>query len=344
MKKVAVVLILISLASCKKDKPEPAQPETPVVVQPTQQRVFVLNEGKFQSENATISLYNVATAEVVKEYYQAQNGNAKLGDVAQSMTRTGDRYYIAVNNSKKIVVCDKDMKKITEITNLLSPRYILPVSDSKAYVTDLSSNSIHILDLASNTISGQIQCFGWTERLVKSGNEVFVLNEGVGKMYVINPSNDKITDSVVVGDYPASLELDKNGKLWVLTQGDSFNNKPGQLCKIDPTTRAIELKMPFTSADFPSALCLNKTKDTLLYLNNGVWRMPVTATTKPASAFIGAGTRMFYGLGVNPANYSIYVSDAIDFSQSSTIYIYDNAGNEKSFFKSGVNANSFYFE
>ncbi len=343
MKKAAALLFIVALVSCKKDKPEPAEPEVPVVVQPSQQRVFVVNEGKFGGGNATISLYNVATAEVSKEFYQAQNNNEKLGDVAQSMTRIGYKYYIVVNNSKKIVVCDKDMKKISEIVSPLSPRYILAVDDNKAYVTDMSAGSIHIVNLSSNTISGEITCKGWTEDLVKVGNEVFVLNETTGKMYVINTATDKITDSLFVGDTPVNVDLDKNGKLWVLSQGD-FVAAGGQLWKIDPASRSVELKLPFTTSDFPSSLCMNKTKDTLLYLNNGVWRMPVSATAKPGAAFISPGTRMFYGLGVNPANYSIYVSDAIDFSQASTIYIYDNAGNEKSFFKAGVNASSFYFE
>jgi YVTN family beta-propeller protein len=344
MKKAAALLFIVALVSCKKDKPEPTEPEAPVVVQPSQKKVLIVNEGKFGGGNATISLYNVATAEVSKEYYQAQNNNENLGDVAQSMTKIGDKYYIVVNNSKKIVVCDKDMKKLSEITTVTSPRFILPVSDNKAYITDMSANAIHILDLGSNVITGKITCNGWTERLAKTGNEVFVVNPANGKMYVIDPATDKITDSVAVGDNPANIEVDKNGKLWVLAQGESWNNKPGQLCRVDPASRAVELQLPFTTSEFPSALCLNKTKDTLLYLNSGVWRMPVTSASKPAAAFIPSGTRMFYGVGVNPANHTIYVSDALDFSQASTIYIYDNAGNEKSFFKAGVNANSFYFE
>jgi YVTN family beta-propeller protein len=344
MKKATALLFIIAFVSCKKDKPEPAEPEVPVVVQPSQQRVLVLNEGKFTSENASVSLYNVATGEVTKEYYQAQNANTKLGDIAQSMTKIGDKYYIVVNNSKKVVVCDKDMKKLSEITNVISPRHILPVNDNKAYVTDMSANGIHILDLGTNTITGLIPCSGSTERLARSGNEIFVLNTMTGKMYIINPATDKITDSVAVGDNPAYIDLDKNGKLWVLAQGESWKNNAGQLTRIDPASRAVELKLPFATADFPSSLCFNKTKDTLLFLNSGVWRMPVSSTSKPASAFIAAGSRNFYGLGVNPANHTIYVADALDYSQASTIYIYDNAGTEKSFFKAGVNANSFYFE
>jgi YVTN family beta-propeller protein len=344
MKKTVLLLLAVALVSCKKDKPEPEVPEAPVVVQPAQQKVYILNEGKFQSENATVSLYNVATAEVVKEYYQAQNGNEKLGDIAQSMIRVGDRYYIAVNNSKKIVVCNAEMKKLAETGVIPSPRYLLPVSDTKAYVTDLSAGRIHIMDLSSNAVTGSIPCNGWTERMVRSGSEIFVLNESHGKMYVINSATDKIIDSVLVGEYPAGIELDKNGKLWVLSQGDLFNSKPGRLSRIDPVTRGVELNLPFNTSDFPSALCLNKTRDTLLYLNNGVWRMPVSSASHPAAPFIPSGGRMFYGLGVNPSDHTIYVSDALDFSQSSTIYIYSNSGNEKSFFKAGVNANSFYFE
>jgi YVTN family beta-propeller protein len=343
MKKSAIIVLALLFAACKKDRPEPATPETPVTVQPSQQKVYIINEGKFGSDNASVSMYVAGTGDIVKDQYHVVN-NVALGDIAQSMLRFNDRYYIIVNNSKKLVVCDKDLKKITEVGSLPSPRYMLPVSSSKAYITDLAANRIHIFDIASNNVTGSIATSGWTERLVLQNNEVFVTNEAKGSVYVINPATDKITDSIVVGAYPGSMEVDKNGKIWVLASGDQFNNADAKLLRIDPASRTAELTLTFPSGSFPSALCLNKGKDTLLFLNNGVTRMPISSASLPAQPFIAAGTKMFYGLGVNPADHNIYVSDALDFIQSSTIYIYDNQGTNKSFFKAGINANSFYFE
>lgn len=72
--------------------------------------MFVINEGNFGSGNASVSLFDPAKNEVVEDFYKTQN-SAALGDVAQSMSRVNDNYYVVVNNSAKILVCDKDFKK-----------------------------------------------------------------------------------------------------------------------------------------------------------------------------------------------------------------------------------------
>ncbi|MGZ3921989.1 MAG: hypothetical protein ACXVC7_16935, partial [Bacteroidia bacterium] len=70
----------------------------------------------------------------------------------------------------------------------------------------------------------------------------------------------------------------------------------------------------------------------------------LSETSVPSSPLIPKGSHTYYGLGINPNDFTIYASDALDYIQRSNIYIFDAAGNEKSFFKAGINSNSFYFE
>ncbi|WP_317898267.1 YncE family protein [Aurantibacillus circumpalustris] len=335
-----ILVLVLFLASCVKDKPE-------TLVQPPVQltnskKVYIVNEGPFQNGNGSISLYDSGSNEVVENFYETQN-QSQLGNIAQSLNYFNGSYYIVVNNSKKIIVCDKEFKKKTEITGLNSPRYILPITNQKAYVSDLYANSISIINLNTNAITGSIPCSGKTEKMTLLYNKAYITNTDRDHVYVVNVLSDKIEDSVFVGAGASSVALDANDQVWVLASGN-YGISSGRLSKINPATNKVDFFVNFELTDSPFNLCLNAKKDTLYFLNKSVYRMSVKEMSLPASHFIASGTKNFYGLGVNPNDYSIYVSDALDYSQRSQIYIYHADGSPKHNFKAGIISNSFYFE
>ena len=344
MKKYFKILFVIPVFfSCVKDKPQDVI--QPVVQLTSAKKVYVVNEGNYGSGNASVSLFDTGNNSVIENFYLTQNSSAPtVGDVAQSLSNINAKFYLVVNNSGKIIVCDEQFKKLTQITGLSSPRYILPVTNQKSYVSDYNGNAISILDLNSNTKTGSIACSGWTEKMVLIYNKAFVTNMKRSYTYVINTINDTKTDSVNVGINAGSIVIDKNDKIWILSSGDNINSVVGKLSRIDPITNQVEVSYSFGATDSPNNLCLNKTKDTLYFLNGGVFRMAVSSGALPAAEFITKGTKNFYGLGINPNDHTVYVADALDYVQRSTIYIFDANGNQKTYFKAGINANGFYFE
>lgn len=345
MKLINYIFVFLSLLlfSCVKDKPNDImQPE---VSFGSGSKIFITNEGNFGTNNASVSMYEPSSGQVVNDIYKTQNNNAVLGDVCQSMTKINNKYYVVVNNSSKIaVVNSSDFKLITNITGLQSPRHILPVTFSKAYVSDLYANSISIIDLNTNTKTGSIPCSGWTEQMVLIYNKAFITNNNSGYTYVINTITDQITDSINVGKFGGSIVMDKNSKLWILSSGETSSSTLGKLSRINPITLAVEQSFTFNSSDSPSNLCINATKDTLYFLNTNVYRMDVNSSTLPGTAFITSSANTFYGLGISDKDYNIYVSDAIDYIQKSSIMVYSPNGQLKTSFKAGINASSFYFE
>ncbi len=330
-------------ASCVKDKPN--NPVQPSVTISGGHKTYITNEGKFGGINASVSLYDVGSTQVTDDIYKIQNNNAVLGDVCQSMTKANNNYYVVVNNSGKIVVVNRDdFKQKGTISGLVSPRYILAVTFQKAYVSDLYSNAISIIDLNAFAKTGSIPCGGWTEQMVLIYNKAFVTNMNSGYVYIINTITDKISDSVNVGINAGSIVIDKNAKVWVLSTGDKANNIAGKLSRIDPVSLQIELALPFAINDVPQALCSNGGKDTLYFLNKNVYRMEISSTTLPSNAFINNNGNKFYGLAVNDKDYTIYLSDAIDYVQKSAIMVYMPTGQLKTTFKAGINASGFYFE
>ena len=75
-----------------------------------------------------------------------------------------------------------------------------------------------------------------------------------------------------------------------------------------------------------------------------MYQQPITVTSLPASPLIPQGNKRFYGLGLNPKDYSIYVADAIDYVQKSKIEIYNPNGNFITGFNAGIISNGFMFE
>jgi hypothetical protein len=336
----ALILFSQMLFSCVKDKPED---RLTVLKDPEpSKRVFIINEGNFSSGNASISLYNSESKEVQEDQFKAVNHTA-LGDVAQSMALINEKYYVVVNNSGKVVVCDKTFKMIANITGLSSPRYILQVGADKAYVSDYKSGGISVVNLVNHSVSHSIILPGWTEEMRLLNNKVYVCNVSREYLYVISPNQDKVEDSVWVGKNTSGLQVDKNDKLWVLSSGD-FAGSPARLSLINATSLAIEKTFVFPATRLPFKLAINGRKDSLYFTDKDIFVMPVNAVDLPGAPFIVAEQSNFYGIGIHPLTSEIYVSDALDYVQRSHITVYSGAGSKKTEFKAGINANGFYFE
>ena len=339
------LLILISFlliaTSCVKDKPQNAvQPEVQLT---TAKKVYIINEGNYGSGSSSVSLFDTGNNQVIEDFYKTQN-NSALGDVAQSLNYFNSSFYCIVNNSNKIVVCNSQFKKTAQINGLTSPRYILPITNQKAYVSDLYANAISVVDLNSNTKIASIPCYGKTEQMSLIYNKAFVTNTDKNYIYIVNTVTDLITDSINVGINAGGLGLDKNAKLWVLSTGKTAGSIIGKLNRINPVTNQIEFSVNFNTNDAPTNLCFNKTKDTLYFLNNGIYRMTINDVTLPTNAIVAKGSKNFYGLGINPNDFTIYAADALDYIQKSNIYVYNVNGVEKLNFKAGLISNGFYFE
>jgi hypothetical protein len=313
--------------SCKDDDPIPVPTPTNSLSIGVGDGIFITNEGNYLGGNAKVSFYKFSDGTASEDLFNSTNGRP-LGDVCQSMTLINGKEYIVVNNSGKIEVCNpNNFLSISTITGFTSPRYILPVSSSKAYVSDYASNSISVVNLVNNTRTGSFSFPGSSEAMVLVGNDVFVSSTNRDKVYVINSITDLLVDSISVAMGGNSLQIDSNGNLWVLCYGDYFTSSPGGLYRINTITHGVELSLPFTSTESPTKLCANNAGDTLYYLNYSVYRFPITSLVLPTLPFIAATTQSFYGLGIRPLNGEVYVTDAMDYAQRGKLLRYTPSGN-----------------
>lgn len=314
--------------------------------------LFILNEGNFQYGNATLSYYDPLSGKVDNEVFFRANG-MKLGDVAQSMTMYGGRGWIVVNNSHVIFAIDPvTFKEKGRIENLTSPRYIMFLSDEKAYVTQLWDNRIFIVNPSDYSISGYIEVPGMemgngsTEQMVRYGRYVFCNCWSYqNRIIKIDTYTDEVVAQLEVGIQPASLALDRDDKLWTITDGgyeDSpYGHEAPALYKIDAATFTVETKMRFRMADTPSELQLNSARDTLYWINDGIWKMGVQDSRLPVRPFLESRNTKYYGLTVSPFDGDVYVADAIDYQQQGIIYRYSPSGKLLDEFYVGITPGAF---
>jgi DNA-binding beta-propeller fold protein YncE len=332
MKKLLYACLLLLLA-CADPKKE-SQP-----IPPGGGGVLVVNEGNFTRGNASLSL--IRNGQVIEDVFFSAN-QRRLGDVAQSVALLGKSAYVVVNNSGKIEVIDaQSFQSQATITGLRSPRYFLPVTDDKAYVTDLYANAISIVSINQGKIIGRIPCAGWTEKLIIKGKEVFVTNRYRSYVYVIDSEKDQITDSIQVSRNANSIVEDRNGNLWVLCGGVD-----GGLFLLNPIERRVIQKYAIVSDsdETPAELSINKTKDTLYYLYQGVYRVSVSAEKLSNQPLIPQKkNQTFYSLGVDPKNSQIYVGDAINYDQKGVVYRYRTDASVIDSFRVGVIPGEFVF-
>jgi DNA-binding beta-propeller fold protein YncE len=345
-----LLVLFILFTSCMKDDQWVKEHLQQGNLSLSQGGVFIVNEGNFMYGNSTLTHYDTLKKEVQNDLFYHVNG-LPLGDVAESMTIWGSKGYVVINNSGKIYVLDINNGKYTEkITGLISPRFIHFVNSEKAYVTDLYAGKITIVNPATCQITGVITCPSHpsTEEMVQFENLLFVTCwSGDKTVLVLDVDRNRIIAEISTGEQPCGIVLDRFNKIWVLCQSrpGSISTNSALLQRIDPLTLLIERSFSFPLDAKPVKLTLDAKGDNLFYLlGNDIRKMAVTSDRLPDKAFISLKSKLLYGLGIDPVNGNIYVSDALDYQQPGIITRFTESGNPIDTFKAGIIPGRFCFK
>lgn len=346
-----LILLCTLLWGCVKDKPTPPDSGAGATG-----NVYIVCEGSLSNGNATLYLYNPVTDSVFGDVYRAVN-QQPLGDVFQSMTQIGDSLYLCINNSDKITVLQKGSHKWVGNIAIPKPRYITPVRAGLAWVSTLFSNKLYAIDPHQQKVLHITQLPGQNpEGMCLHMGALYVCpwDTAINAIYQLNAETGQLLQTIQIGGYaPHSILVDKEQMLWVLS-GNVTKGRQAAWTRIDPSTGNILKTYTFATGTDPVKPILNNTRDTLYYIqvkydgtatNNGVYRMPITATELPTVPFVaGAAYQYYWALGIEPGSGHIYLADPKGFVQKGMAHVYRPDGTLLHSFATGLGPGQFYFD
>jgi len=312
--------------------------------------IYVLNEGNYGKGNASVTQFDPESGQVKQFVFQNRNGQP-LGDLAQSVTHIGDKFYIVVNNSHKIrVVNDQDLSLVAtiDIAAQASPRYLAEARSGIAYVTNLYGNTVSVLDLDKNEEVDTIPVGDNPEGIAVVGGRAYVANSGLGQgrtLMVIDTEKDVVIDTMSVYDNPTTVKADGEGRVWVVCTGayndyqDPNDDTPGRIVVLNGEN-GIRLA-DFEVGGHPTDMVINDARSSAYLLNGVVQRLSLVQPGVADSVFIN---RPLYALDMNPySGTEIYGADPKDYTQSGQALIFNLEGAAVDSFKTGVIPGDFFF-
>jgi YVTN family beta-propeller protein len=316
---LAIVAILV-FNSCKKESDN-------AVKGAFSNGIFIVNEGQYSGGTGTITYFNPDSNYVKQDIFEAIN-NRPLGNVAQSMTIFNGKGYIVVNNAGKVEVVDAaTFKSEGTITNLHNPSQFLPINGEKAYVSDWIGN-IAVIDLKNNTITKTITAGTGPDAMLKSGDYVYVSNTGGfsidSTISVIDFTTDKLVKVIPVGNAPAEIVADGNGKIWVICKGKGYTgysdagDLPGRIISIDPNSLEVDFTYKFTASDLhPEKMVINNQKSMVYFLYNyGIYQFNLLSANAVPEKMFG---RSFYSLGYENKTGFLYAADVKNYTSNGIV-------------------------
>ena len=359
MRYLGILLAMVLVAGCQK-------PETPFICEgdlvlntnenfgsvtsTLSANVFVINEGGFTNGNASIDLYNPNTSTVTNGIFEAVNG-FPLGDVLQSITFDWYEAYIIVNNSQKIeVISTSTGERRRTISNFDSPRFmsIIPqgvaVSAPSAIITDFLANQVQLVNLYSGCVLKTLDRSGWTEQIFRIGESYWILERSItgasnefARMIEVDKELNLLTE-VDLPIEPNSIAVDNNNNIWILSSGKESENLLPSLIRLNTSSKQIELQLEFTDwSNIPLNLVIDSDGEQLYYNRaEEIYTLNIMDTALPTTSLFSTSAQNIYALSIPLDDNNIYVSDAMDFIQNGSVYIYTSQGIFVNSFSAGV--------
>lgn len=329
--------------SCKQPEPIPPRGEY-------DGGYFVLNEGQFMHDNASLSFIKEDFSEKEDSVYAKVNDGASIGDVAQSLFLNGDKAYIVVNNSNKIIVANRwHMHHLGEIVAFIrSPRQMIKISDRYGMVSnwgevfdsnwsDVDDDYVAWVDLENDVVTDTLHVGLGPTYMVFNGGNVYVSLTGVAapnnKIAVIDPSTKSVISYITVAERPGRIINDESEKIWVLCSGNpawTGAESAGHLIHIDPATNTIMQDLAFHTSQHPQYLTYDGDHHKLYYiLDNKIYSVETSQAQIPSTPFIDLNADIQTPYGMDYYDGKLFVTDAQDYRSPGKVVIYDVTNGQK---------------
>lgn len=347
---ILLAILCCFLFSCSNETPN----DTPNLT--GNLRAIVVNEGQFGY--GTSSLTTLTEDGTIQQDVFRRINNRPMGDVAQSLTRIGDYYYVPLNNSRKVEVFESKTYRSVETMSIdldVIPMYLTHLGGDSVAVTDQKMKSkLMIMDINHNTnrkfVRRHIDLGGRSFQMQLLNSKLFV---GGDRLLVFDLKN--LTDEgmrsikrkdgsdIQTVDF-SKVIIDKNNRLWVLGHH--------QVICIDPNTEQTVFELEVGHLNINTWVsCIDISPDhSTIYFNSArkVYSINVEnpiAPTKPILNVDRNDQRTVYNMSVSKQNTIFFCEVLYGSISRAEIYEYEPlSGKEINRFKAGIFPHYIHFE
>lgn len=343
MRLISLLMISLLVFGCKED--EPTCPEPGAVLS---NGMIVLCEGLYQQNNSTMSWVDFGSGAIDNGFFVTRT-NRQIGDTGNDIQRYGGKIYIVVNVSSAIeVLSASDFSSIKQIPMLEGSTAKQPRSIAfygpNAYVTCFDGY-VDVIDTASLTITTRIPVGSNPEGITVANDKLYVANSGGlnfpnvdSTVSVIDLTTNSEIQKITVGPNPGALISDVSGDVYAIVRGD-YSAIPSRLKRINTTTDVLAETFSF---ELNGVSPMNN--KFLVYDYTSVSLFDPSIEQIESSNFVDlSGVTTLYNVNYNSANNKIYLSDAMNYTNTGFIRVFNSSGTLESNYHVGLNPSKVLF-
>lgn len=347
-----IIAASLIVFSCNKED----EPVNPVKTKATK-GLFVLNEGLFDQNNASLTYYDLDANTPTTDFFTIKNDRG-LGDTGNDMETYGSKLYIVVTGSNQVEVVDSktgvSIKQISMLNEEQKPRSPRQIAFHKNYAYVVSfDGTVGRMDTSSLVFDKFLT-------LGKNPNGICVAND---KLYISNsggldfPNYDKTVSVVSTESFqelkrievvvnPNTILADKHGDVYVKSSGN-YGDIAARLQVINSSTDEVthhfeNLPISGFAIGGDSAYVYSYdygTKETKISV------IDVKNEVVVSDKFITDNTTLTtpYGIDVDPLTGDVYITDVYDYVVTGDVHCFSKDGKQKFMFEAGLNPNKVVF-
>lgn len=343
MRLISLIVIGLVLFSCKKDEPKYPAPAPNLA-----NGALVLCEGLFQQNNSSVSWVDLSSGAIDNSYFVTRT-NRQIGDTGNDMKRYGGKIYVVVNVSSSIeVLSASDFTSIKQIQmesgGLAKQPRSIAFHGKNAYVT-CYDGFVDVIDTSSLTVTSRIPVGNNPEGLAVANGKLYVANSGGlnfpnvdSTLSVIDLSTNAELMKITVGMNPGEVVSDASGDVYVISRGD-YGAVPSRLKRVNSTTDVLEETFSF---DIDGISSMNS--NFLVFNASSVSLFNASSEIIESSNFVDLSNVItLYNVSYNSLNDKIYISDAMNYTNTGYLRKYNSVGVYETSYHVGLNPKKVLF-
>lgn len=304
-------------------------------------RAFVLNEGSYGLNNATITYFDYSTdTPYSADLFYAQNGTT-IGDTGQDLIEEDDYLYLSVYGSNYIAKLNGVGVEVGRVSfnshSALGQVRFLTAEDGYLYVTTYGGYVAKV-NTSTMAIVDSVKVGDNPEQIIDEDGYIYCVNSGWGydnRLSIINQKTFELERHVEIFTNPQAI-VESEDYIAIQGYGGEYPNYTYPVAVFDTKTNTYEVIGTGTNI---------AADDGILYVANCVTdysSYPYTSTTTFYSYNFSTGvitndvlknvpsdlaSGSVYGLNINEETGHIYVLSTDFISGAGTVYHFDGSGN-----------------